>query len=250
MALPSPSPTCWPRRAGGASASCLQGPVSRCWTGSTTTHSAGIDTLGSGYVGYVHRSQLAAPVSASHRVAVRATHLYARADLKSPDLGSLSLGSRVTVTGTEGRYSQTPMGWIPSGHLIPVEALADDPVEVSARLLGTPYLWGGNSAFGIDCSGLVWLGCEMCGLRCPGDSDQQRQALGQDLPESAPLRRGDLVFWKGHVAWVADPQTILHANGHDMAVAYEPLDAAIARIAAAGDGPVTARKRLDPRSET
>ena len=97
---------------------------------------------------------------------------------------------------------------------------------------------------GIDCSGLVQIACLACDIPCPGDSDVQEGALGSPLPEDAPLQRGDLLFWRGHVAWVSDPDTLLHANAHHMAVSFEPLREAIARIDAQGDGPVTARKRL------
>ncbi|MEO3413316.1 NlpC/P60 family protein [Roseovarius sp. CAU 1744] len=197
-----------------------------------------------GYVGLFAPS-LATWVEPTHVVRSRATFLFEAPDIKSPDPVAISCGSHLTVEGQEGRLVRTDDGkYVISDHLRPVNEPEQDPVAVAERFLGTPYLWGGNSAFGIDCSGLVQAGCLACGIPCPGDSDMQAAELGEPLDGEDPLRRGDLLFWKGHVAWVADADTILHANAHHMAVAFEPMQAAIARIETQGDGPVIARKRL------
>ena len=197
-----------------------------------------------GYVGYVAEAALAPACEATHRVSSRATHAYRDPDLKSPDLLLLSLGARVRVTARQDRFCQTQAGWVPEGHLAPIETPEADPVAVAQRLLGTPYLWGGNSALGIDCSGLVQAALLACGLPCPGDSDQQEAALGQTLPAGSAPERGDLLFWKGHVALVSDPQTLLHANAFHMAVAREPLAPALSRIETTGGGAVTRHARL------
>jgi len=202
-----------------------------------------VKALRDGYPGYIPEAALSTG-SVNHRVRARATHAYSAPDFKSTECLSLSFGARLEVLGEEGRFAETPQGYVPRAHLTPLAERESDPVSIAELFLGTPYLWGGNSAFGIDCSGLVQAGCLACGLPCPGDSGDQEAALGETLPDDAPLQRGDLLFWRGHVGWVADPGTLLHANVHHMAVAYEPLQAAISRIAAQGDGPVTARKRL------
>lgn len=201
-----------------------------------------------GYVGYLRSDTVHKGDVPTHRVAIRMTHLYPQADLKAPEIHALSHMSQVQVLDEDGRFARTPGGYIPKTHLAPLDQHLIDPVQIAELYLGTPYLWGGNSGFGIDCSGLVQASCLCCGIPCPGDSDLQEAALGRALSEDAPLRRGDLIFWKGHVAWVADPDTILHANAHHMAVSFEPLQDAITRIEAQGDGPVTARKRLGGHS--
>lgn len=197
-----------------------------------------------GYCGWVQSSDLGPDICPTHAVRMRHCHVYPRPDMKLPPALRLPFGASVRVDHMEAGWAETPHGWIHTGHLRDLTTPMDDPVGVAAIFLGTPYLWAGNTGDGIDCSGLIQMACLACGIACPGDSDQQEAALGHALPEDAQLDRGDLVFWRGHVAWVADTRTILHANAHAMAVTYEPLDAALARIEAQGDGPVTSRRRL------
>ncbi|CUH80004.1 Gamma-D-glutamyl-L-lysine endopeptidase [Tritonibacter multivorans] len=197
-----------------------------------------------GYRGFLPSDAVRDTARATHWVSAPATHAYEAEDFKSPDRASFSFGTQLRVQSTGDRFAKTDQGYVPKAHLRAIGDPLADPVAVAETLIGTPYLWGGNSRFGIDCSGLVQVACLACGLPCPGDSGPQERALGTRLPEGSAYQRGDLLFWKGHVAWVRDPDTLLHANVHAMAVALEPLDAAITRIAEQGDGPVTAHKRL------
>ncbi|MFZ5964154.1 NlpC/P60 family protein [Thalassococcus sp. BH17M4-6] len=216
-----------------------------------------------GYCGWArhHEVNEVARQEMTHVVQARASHLYRWNDMKtSRRVIPVTLGARMHVVADDGRFATVSLPkpaddhasavapsedyFIPSPHLRPVAAHETDPVTVAERLLGAPYLWGGNSSVGIDCSGLIQLALSLCGVDCPGDSDLQEAALGTTMPEGTPPRRGDLLFWKGHVAWVSDPATLLHANAHAMAVCYEPMAQAIARIAAQGDGPVTRQARL------
>lgn len=195
-----------------------------------------------GYCGHVRDSTVGAAQVPTHRVNAPATHAYQAADLKSPDLVSLSFGSRVVVTDQANGFARTPLGFIPVQHLLPVDSTATDPAAIAALFIGTPYLWGGNSVWGIDCSGLIQAALHACGLPCPGDSDQQA-ALGDPVGDGT-YRRNDLLFWKGHVAMVVDTETVIHANAGTMSTRYEGIDAAIERIRSAGDGDITAHRRL------
>jgi cell wall-associated NlpC family hydrolase len=183
-----------------------------------------------GYCGYVAESALAPPMAATHWVAAPSTHLFSAPSIKVRDVALLSLGARVRVTDTAGSLAQTPDGWVPRQHLRALGDWRDDPVSVAESLIGSPYLWGGNSRSGIDCSGLVQVAYFACGRACPGDSDLQMAGLGTALPATEPLRRGDLLFWKGHVALVCDGDRLIHANGHSMNVAYEDIAGCLARI--------------------
>jgi cell wall-associated NlpC family hydrolase len=189
-----------------------------------------------GYVGYLPNTALETNgAGASHVVAVPRTFAYSRPDLKTPVAFALSIGSRLTVIGeteTRGtRYLTLEGGQsVVAAHCVAVGTTADDDyVSVAARFLETPYLWGGRSGFGLDCSALAQLSMMMTGRAVPRDSDMQAAGLGTPI-ERGDLRRGDLVFWKGHVAIMEDEKTMLHANGHTMSVAREGLDAAIERI--------------------
>ncbi|QLF69094.1 C40 family peptidase [Peteryoungia desertarenae] len=190
-----------------------------------------------GYVGYVPEETISTTEpSPTHLIAVPRSFVYSGPDLRLPRRHALSLGSRLAVTGeaeTRGtRYLLLADGSaVVAAHCRSVhDAMESDYVAIAARLLETPYLWGGRSAFGIDCSGLVQLSLQMVGERAPRDSDMQATGLGQPILQSE-LVRGDLVFWKGHVGIMEDENTLLHANGHTMSVAREDLDGAIARIA-------------------
>ncbi|QDY69781.1 C40 family peptidase [Qingshengfaniella alkalisoli] len=201
-----------------------------------------------GYVGYVRADRLGEASPATHKVLSLATHLYTKPDFKSKDAASLSFGSQVTVLDRDGAFSRVKTGhFIPTVHLAPARAKFGDPAAIAELFLGTPYLWGGNSRLGIDCSGLVQTAALACGVPCPGDTGDQVAELGHAVPTHASLQRGDVIFWEGHVAMMVNERRIIHANAHHMSVAFEPLNEAIKRIAEQGDGDVIARRRMDLR---
>ncbi len=203
-----------------------------------------------GYVGYVDAECLdlhgdpVAPAPAALRVAVLRTYAFTEPSIKSLPEGLYSLNALITPEDREGRFVKArDGGWFIGDHLAPLDQFETDPVAVAERFVGTPYLWGGNESLGLDCSGLVQQSLRACGMACPRDSDQQ-MALGTAIDPLQGLLRGDLVFWRGHVGFLTGSNALLHANGHHMAVVIEPLDAAIARIEAAGSGQPTAYRRL------
>lgn len=196
-----------------------------------------------GYCGYIAETALCEPTGVSHWLSAPASHLYSEPRAQAPLSRGISFGSRLRVLGQSGNFAETPHGFVPVGHLQMLGRWYSDPVEVAGLFLGTPYLWGGNSHSGIDCSGLVQGALLACGQACAGDSDLQ-QTLGQEIPAGEVLRRGDLLFWKGHVAMMVDDTLMIHSTGHFMSTVIEPAAEAIARIREMTDSDVTARRRL------
>jgi len=201
-----------------------------------------------GYVGWLPANALVAPGAApTHKVTALRTFAFSEPSIKSPPLEALPLGAKLAVARFADRMAVTRAGaYVPAPHLAPLGDYETDFVAVAERFLGVPYLWGGKTALGLDCSGLVQIALTACGLPCPRDSDMQERALGTPLsaaPDYSNLKRGDLVFWKGHVAIVRGAQSLLHANAFHMAVVSEPVADAIARIAGTGCA-VTGVRRL------
>lgn len=196
-----------------------------------------------GYCGWLPEAALADTAQPTHWVATPGTHLYPEPRVQAPEIAALSLGCRVSVLSLGPKWAETTQGFIPVPHLRALGDWRADPVAVAESLLGTPYLWGGNARAGIDCSGLVQVAHAACGIGLPGDSDLQ-EAAGTPLDEAAALQRGDLIFWKGHVAMIVDAARLIHANGQSMSVAYEDTAACIGRVLALEGQPVRARRRL------
>jgi hypothetical protein len=204
-----------------------------------------------GYVGYISMAALADGRTApTHRVTVNRSFVYPGPDLKLPARDALSLGAVVRVRATKGGFAQIDdAAFVFSGHLLPTGEGQKNFVAVAERLLHAPYLWGGKTSLGIDCSGLVQISLAAAGIDAPRDTDLQEQALGLPIAvdmDLAGLRRGDLVFWRGHVGIMRDETTLLHANAHHMLVASEPLRIARDRTLAKTSQPISAIKRLGP----
>jgi cell wall-associated NlpC family hydrolase len=201
-----------------------------------------------GYVGYLPASALGPPGPApTHKVAALRTLVFPGPSIKLPPLEALPLGGRLAVARIDGPFAITASGgYVPARHLAPLDVMESDFVAVAERFLGTPYLWGGKTSLGLDCSGLVQVALAACGIASPRDSDAQENALGNSLASSTDLsglRRGDLLFWKGHVAIVRDEAALIHANAFHMAVVIESIMEAIERIRGAGSE-VTSLRRL------
>jgi Bacterial dipeptidyl-peptidase Sh3 domain/NlpC/P60 family len=202
-----------------------------------------------GYVGYISMHALSehgAPPT--HHIRVNRSFVYPGPNLKLPARAGLPLGALVCVRSIEGGFAQIDeAGFIFSDHLSALEEKEQDFVAVAERLLHVPYLWGGKSSLGIDCSGLVQVSLDAAGIASPRDTDLQERALGSPLAfdaELSNLRRGDLVFWRGHVGIMRDEATLLHANAHHMLVASEPLRIVRDRVLDRISQPITAIKRI------
>jgi cell wall-associated NlpC family hydrolase len=193
-----------------------------------------------GYVGYVETAALTTTFSnPTHWVRALRTYAFIEPSIKTRPIGLYSMNALVTAEAEEGRFIKTRGGWFVADHLAPVDHAEPDYVAIAEQFVGTPYLWGGRESLGLDCSGLVQQAFYASGRPCPRDSDQQA-GLGEPVEN---LQRGDLVFWRGHVAVMTSLTEIIHANGFHMAVAIEPLAEAIRRISASGGGEPTAFRR-------
>jgi len=195
-----------------------------------------------GYVGYVEQEHLAAGASApTHQVSALRTFRFSRPDIKSAPLDHLSLGTPLAATDERNRFLElADGGFVYAPHAEPTGALHHDYVATAERFLAVPYLWGGRSSLGLDCSGLVQTALRLAGRSCPRDTYMQRDdaglgpEIGPERPLERPLERGDLVFSPGHVAIATGAETLLHANAFHLAVAHEPLAGFRHRLKVAG----------------
>jgi len=205
------------------------------------------------YVGYVLADALARPHDPpTHKVMAPASRLYLEPSAKALASAHLSFGCRLRIPGERGHgafarvITHAGERYVPLAHIAPIAARAPDFVGIAEGLVGVPYLWGGRSSLGIDCSALVQLSLAAAGVAAPRDSDHQRLALGVSIGgpgQLGSLSRGDLIFWDSHVAIALDARRIVHANAKAMAVSIDDL------IAFAGDaeesaGPIREIKRL------
>ena len=196
------------------------------------------------YVGYVREDALAEKFpAADHRVTALMTPVFPAPDLKRPVRDFLPLNAKVKIAAREGKYARIGAdAYVFAGHLAPLDQVAKDWVEIAEHFLRVPYVWGGKTAAGLDCSGLIQTALAAGGIACPRDTDMQERALGRAI-EAKNLQRGDLVFWKGHMGVMLDDARLLHANAFHMEVSIEKLSDAVARITDVA-GPITSVKRI------
>jgi hypothetical protein len=191
-----------------------------------------------GYVGFISADALSeGEARPTHRVIVLKTFVYPAPSIKTLPISALPMNAELRVSGDEGEFARIEDGFVFRAHLGNLSDVAQDPVAIAEAFLGLPYLWGGTSSFGLDCSGMVVNACRACGIFAPRDSDLQEEALGEPVAtpaKGADYRRGDLLFWPGHVALAQGGGLMVHANARDMRVASEAIDAALVRLAGGG----------------
>ena len=197
-----------------------------------------------GYVGHIAKTSVSNDLTnPTHRVSVPSTFLYPMPDIKSQVPTNLPMNAKLEIVASDEKFSKLSNGkYVFTKHVRPLNEFEADFVSVAEKFLNVPYYWGGKTFLGLDCSGLVQTSLEVCGISSPRDTDMQETQLGQNLliNDLDGLRRGDLVFWKGHVGIMTDQKTLLHANGYHMMTVKEPLAEAVARIA----DPITSIKRF------
>ncbi|MEP1585403.1 MAG: NlpC/P60 family protein [Tateyamaria sp.] len=211
--------------------------------GENDTH-AYVKAAQDSYIGFVPTRSVGGPSTPTHSVSVPGAHAYRRASIKTPETAAFSFGALLTARSESQDFIETEFGHIPKAQLTSGPIPTSDAIATARLFLGTPYLWGGNTRTGLDCSGLVQIALITAGHACPGDSDMQERETGAHLPAGSDHEPGDLLFWKGHVALVTSPTTMIHANAFHMRVVEEPIIPACARIAQNGGGDVTSHKRL------
>lgn len=198
------------------------------------------------YVGWIKKTSLVQAAPATHRICVPLSYGFSKADIKSAPRTTLFLSALVTAKSTENGLTECEgVGWVPESHVVPIDQFIADPAEIAVGFFGTPYLWGGRNAIGLDCSGLTQIVFGAAGVQLPRDADMQFAWCGEDIADwqtPGVLQRNDLVFWKGHVGIMLDGETFLHANAHHMAVAHEALTTAIGRIASKYGDPIGAKR--------
>lgn len=218
---------------------------------------AWLQNAADGYMGYTRADALREDIeAATHWVRVPRSFVFPKPDEKAPPLDALPMTAGVRVLSERNRYSEIAWGadttngggWVPSGHLLATGESVEDFVATALAFLGMPYLWGGRTSLGLDCSGLVQVALNAAGLACPRDSDQQEARLGEPRPLDAPVTRGDLYYMPGHVAIALDAWRVVNANAHDMMTSIEPLEDLVARVEAESGQGVTAIRRPRPLS--
>lgn len=191
-----------------------------------------------GAVGYVPVETLCDPVSCTHVVAIASTPVHATPHADGPVVGALPMDARVEMHMPVA-FAQVALGYVDATALRPIDVPATDVAAVAEALVGVPFRAGGRSGTGVDAGGLLFLACDMTGVRIPRFLDLQAASVGMPLDSGAMLQRGDLVYFQDHATIMVNEAEAIHVN--DMSVEQVSLETL---IASGRYGPVLARRRI------
>ena len=190
------------------------------------------------YHGWVKKNNIAKFKKATHRVFNIRTFIYNDADLKSNIALYLPMGANLVVEKIYSEWAKIiylvderiKVGYVPAQHIVELQHKVSDWVAIAQSLEGTPYNWGGRDTIGLDCSALLQLTYQTYGQAIGRNTSDQVKLDKPIIDNISDLKRGCVIFWKGHVGIMINKVNCIHANAFHMKTVTEPLIDIICRM--------------------